>query len=155
MRDINVNDEPTYRGPHTPETRVTVRKKEPIKERRQVVLEEAIPDVKAAAQGFFARRGKHRAAVERVRFPSPENQSANGWWSPPNGESAELAYSIGACRITICRNVSAIWLTSEPPEKISFARRLRLLNWARGISVLAMGGGDHDGIFTCRSLSSA
>jgi hypothetical protein len=30
-----------------------------------------------------------------------------------------------------------------------------LLNWARGISVLAMGGGDHDGIFTCRSLSSA
>jgi hypothetical protein len=47
--------------------------------------------------------------------------------SQANGEGVELAYSIGACRITICRNVSAIWLTSEPPEKTSFALRLRLL----------------------------
>ena len=92
MRDINVNDEPVYRGPHTPETRGTLRKKEPIKERRQIILEEAIPDVKATAQRFFARRGEHRAAVERIRFPSHENQPTAGDFPERRRRGARLQH---------------------------------------------------------------
>ena len=68
MRDININDEPPYCRPYTPEARRTLDKKEPLEKRLQTVLEKAIPDVEATAKGFFARRSEHRAAVERVRF---------------------------------------------------------------------------------------
>ena len=93
-------------------------------------LKEAIPDVEPAAQWFFACRGEHRAAVERVRLPAHVQKHTHTISAEQHEQQMPtLAHSMGAWRMTICRKVTAIWLTSDPPEKISFARRLRFLRW--------------------------